>query len=366
MCDLVRIRNMWPKLFLAFSQPPLGIQQLPLIERPDLAGQLVGRLAFADAFVEFALHGLHLGVEVVEEAEGQGFGNHGQLGGAELQLAMVRQNHVQDQSFEARREVGQAVDGALDQRCADVYVAQQDAFDGVIEAGFPGEFVQLADVVQDDAGQQQVTVEERVMRGDAFGQGQQTDNVLQQAAEPGVVKQPGGGGFAVSGGEGGVGEHGAEQPLEIGIGEAVNEAEKVTPELGYVAGGGGQQVGFVHLVRQRNTDLVDLHLQAVVEAGGRAAGLDHVAAVEVFGDARVSRIPDAAFELAGLVAQDEVEVGLVVLGSALLLGQDEEVAVEGPAFVEVGQIGDVDVFHSAEKLNTWERDWGINRLGRQS
>src|SRR5208337_4517213 len=240
----------------------------------------------------------------------------------------------------------------------------QDAFNGVIEAGLPGEFVELADVVQDHAGHQQVTVEERVMRGDAFGQGQQTDNVLQQPAEPGVVKQPSGGGFAVGGGEGGVGEHGAEQPLQVGIREAVDKSEKLTPELGYIAGGGGQQVGFVHFVGQRNAKLIDLHLQAVIEAGGRAASLDHVAALKVFGDARVSRIPDAAFELAGLVAQDEVEVGLVVLGGALLLGQDEEEAVEGPAFVEVGQIGDVDVFHSAEKLNSLERYWGINRLGQ--
>ncbi len=138
------------------------------------------------------------------------------------------------------------------------------------------------------------------------------------------------------------------KPLEVGVGEALHKAEKLTPELGHVVGGRGQQVGFVHLVGQRHADLVDLHLQAVFEAGGRAAGLDHVAALEVLGDARVAGLPDAAFELAGFVAQNEVEVGLVGLGGALLLGQDEEEAVEELAFVEVGQIGDVDVFHSAE------------------
>ena len=67
----------------------LRVEQLPLIEGPDLAGQLVWAFAFADALVELALHGLHLGVEVVEEVERQRFGNHGQLGRAELQLAVV-------------------------------------------------------------------------------------------------------------------------------------------------------------------------------------------------------------------------------------------------------------------------------------
>ena len=138
--------------------------------------------------------------------------------------------------------------------------------------------------------------------------------------------------------------------LEVGVGEAVDEAEKLTPEIGHIVGGGGQQVGFVHLAGLRQAELIDLHLQAVVEAGGRAASLDDVAALEVFGDARVRGLPDAAFELAGLVAENQVQIGLVGLGGALLLGQDEEEAVEELAFVEVGQIGNVDVFHSAERL----------------
>jgi len=41
---------------LRFSQPPLVIQQLPLIQRPDLAGQFAGRFAYAKALVELALH----------------------------------------------------------------------------------------------------------------------------------------------------------------------------------------------------------------------------------------------------------------------------------------------------------------------
>jgi len=59
-----------------------------------------------------------------------------------------------------------------------------------------------------------------------------------------------------------------------------------------------------------------------------------------------SGLPHAAFELAGLVAQDQVQVGLVGLGGALLFGQNQKETVEELAFVESGQIGDIDVFHN--------------------
>src|SRR5271157_997495 len=67
-------------LFLAFSQPALGVQQLPLIERPDFAGQ----------------------------------------------LAVMRRNHVQDQSFQPRREVGQAVCDSADRGAVGVICGLRD------------------------------------------------------------------------------------------------------------------------------------------------------------------------------------------------------------------------------------------------
>src|ERR1017187_1612768 len=283
-------------LFPAFSQPALGIQQLTLIQRPDVAGQLVGAFAFTDRLIELALDGLHLGVQVVEEVEHQGFGNHGELGRTELQLAVVREDHVQDQQLEFGREVGQGVDGFFYERHAHLNVAQQAAFDGVLKADLPTQLADLADVVEDDAGEQQVAVEERVVGRDAVGQGAEADDVLQQAAQPCVVELLGGGGFAVGLCEGRIIEYRAEQKFEVGVGEAVDAGEKLAPEGGNVIGGGGQQVGLVHFARRGLAELVDLHLQAVIEAGGAAAGLDDVALVEVPGDARVGGLPYAAFE----------------------------------------------------------------------
>ncbi len=62
------------------------------------------------------------------------------------------------------------------------------------------------------------------MRRDAIGQREQADDVLQQAAEPGVMKLLGGRSFAVRLSQGGVVEHRGEQALQVGVGEARDKA----------------------------------------------------------------------------------------------------------------------------------------------
>src|SRR5258708_3864969 len=71
-----------------FAEPAASVEQWALIERPDLAGQLVGALSFPFALLELGGNGLHFAVEVVNEAESQGLRGHGQLGGAESALAV--------------------------------------------------------------------------------------------------------------------------------------------------------------------------------------------------------------------------------------------------------------------------------------
>jgi hypothetical protein len=186
--------------------------------------------------------------------------------------------------------------------------------------------------------------------------------MLQQAAQPGVMKLPCCGRFAVGLREGGIGQHSSQQQLEVGIGDGVDEAEKLIPERGYVVGGRGHQVGLVHLGRLSKAELIDLHLQAVVESGGASARLDDVALVEVPGDARVVGRPDAALKLTGFVAEDQIQIGLVGFGGALLLGEDKEVAVEELALVEVGQIGNVVLFNDSERL-THTTDLAKSRTG---
>ena len=94
--------------------------------------------------------------------------------------------------------------------------------------------------------------------------------------------------------------------------------------------------------------MVDLHLQTVVKSRGAAACLHDVASIEVPGDPGIARLPNAGLKLAGLVTQDEVQVGLVGLRGSLLFEQNQKEAVKELAFFKSGQIGDIDVFHAAQ------------------
>ena len=109
----------------------------------------------------------------------------------------MRQDEVNHHRLQTRRKIGKGVDGLLHQRNAHVDVAQQHALGGVLEAGLPAQFLHLADVVQKHAGQQQVAIEQRIVRGHFFGQSQQAHHMLQQAAKPGVMQLARGRRFAI-------------------------------------------------------------------------------------------------------------------------------------------------------------------------
>jgi len=75
-------------------------------------------------------------------------------------------------------------------------LAQQDAFNGVLESDLPREFAELADVVENDRRSSAVAVE----RGNALRRGRpgaEADDMLQQSAQPGVMKLLGGRGLPV-------------------------------------------------------------------------------------------------------------------------------------------------------------------------
>ncbi len=174
--------------------------------------------------------------------------------------------------------------------------------------------------------------------------------MLEEAAEKSMMELAGGGCFAIGLRDGGLGEQRGEEQLEVGLGEAVDDGRELLPEDGNVVGGGGQHVHPVGFAGEGLAELLDLHLQAVVKTRDAAAGFDDVSALDVAGDARVRWVPDAAFELSGLIAEDEVEIGLVGLGAAGLLGEQEKEAVEDAAFFKTGEIGDIEILHAAGRL----------------
>src|SRR5271156_329403 len=108
---------------------------------------------------------MHLGIEIVEEVEQHRFWNHGQLRRTELQFAMMAQNHVLDQETQRRRKTLKRRQLLFDHRNAQGDMPDELALQGVIEAGSPAQLLQLANVMQNGAGEQQVTVDLRVMIG---------------------------------------------------------------------------------------------------------------------------------------------------------------------------------------------------------
>ncbi len=95
--------------------------------------------------------------------------------------------------------------------------------------------------------------------------------------------------------------------------------------------------------------MLDLHLQAIVEARHRTADLHDVSALKFLRDARIAGIPNARLDLPRLVAQDQIQIWLVGLGRSLLLVQHQEKCVEVPALFERRQIGNIDILHAAGK-----------------
>ena len=63
-------------------------------------------------------------------------------------------------------------------------------------------------------------------------------------------------------------------------------------------------------MRRHLAQALDLELQDAFEFGDDRAHFDDVALGEVDSDAGVGGVPDAGFDLAGVVAEDEAEVGL--------------------------------------------------------
>src|SRR5579863_7273127 len=96
--------------------------------------------------------------------------------------------------------------------------------------------------------------------------------------------------------------------------------------------------------------MLHLHLQSIVEPRDTAANLDDIAALVFSRDAGVGWIPYPPFHLPGLVAQDQIHVWLVDLGSPQLLMQNQEKSVKYLGFFHGCQIGDVDVLHAAGRI----------------
>jgi hypothetical protein len=130
--------------------------------------------------------------------ERDGLERHGELGAAELVRAVMADDHVlqPEQELVWKRFAGQlgASGGLLsDHLHAHDEVSDELSFVGVGESAVIRELVDLADVVEEDAGEQQVAIQLGVEFRDPAGDVQEVDDVFDQTALVCVVVLDAGG-----------------------------------------------------------------------------------------------------------------------------------------------------------------------------
>jgi hypothetical protein len=346
-------------------QVGLGVEE-GAIHATDPVGGFGGGAAGGGGVGEGVAEGLEFGFEVVEGGEEHRLRRHGKLGAAELELAVMGENHVFDQDAEAgwellrgvlrgvvrgRRGLGlggcggvQEGDFFVEHALADGDVTDELAFEGVVEAGAPGEFADFADVVEDGAGEEEVGVDFRVE-----GRGRQADadegeDVLEEATDPGVVEALRGGCFEKGGANLRVVEEGEDEGAEVGILEGGDVAAELGGHGGDVVLSGGDEVGGVDFRVSDGTHLGDGDLELAVVPGDLTLNLDVAAARAMLEDVG-EVVPHAGFELAGFVGQGEGQILAAALAVAGAEGGQAEEAGDGLIF-EPGGVGDVKVFHS--------------------
>ena len=143
--------------------------------------------------------------------------------------AVVADDHVLEPQQQLGRErlagqVGRLLDLVAEHLHAHDQVADELPLVGVGEGAVVAQLVDLADVVQEDARQQQVAVELGIEVGDPVGRRQERDDVLEQPAVVGVVvldPRRGGGELAD---EVVVDQEALDQGAEVGVGEAQQAA----------------------------------------------------------------------------------------------------------------------------------------------
>src|SRR3972149_9902940 len=104
-------------------------------------------------------------------------------------LPMMAQDVVQQLQSESRREVGDLFDLFVNKEHALSDMTQQPPCIRVIEPAFPREFTDLAHIMEDRAGEEQLPIDDpSVMGGDGLAQPHHRYGVLQQPSEVRVVK----------------------------------------------------------------------------------------------------------------------------------------------------------------------------------
>jgi len=109
---------------------------------------------------------------------------------------MVTDDQMLQQGKELGRELRETLSLLLQHGQTDVDVTDQHSLDRVPEGAGVGQFVDLADVVQDGPGDQQIPVEPEIADRDELVEPVERNDMLKKTSEINVVQRFGGGRYA--------------------------------------------------------------------------------------------------------------------------------------------------------------------------
>ncbi len=213
-------------------------------------------------------------------------GGHRHLGAAELERAVVADDHVLEPQEQLGRErlagqVGGLRDLVAEHLHAHDQVADELALVGVAEGAVVAELVDLADVVEEDARHQQVAVEVGVEVGDPVGDRQQRDDVLEQPGLVGVVVADAGRGRGELAEELVVDQEAVDEGAEVGVADRLEEQlAEPRGQLGDVLRGLGQELLGLDPRGVDGLDVREDDLQGALEDLDLAADVEEVAGLE--------------------------------------------------------------------------------------
>ena len=130
----------------------------------------------------------HLGIEVVEVVDGEGLRSLRLLQRAVFEFPMMAGDDVLDLQESRRGEAGHLPRMAVDQQHTESDMAEELADVRVAEVACEAELLELADVVQDAAGDEDIAVEAIVTISDSVRELDERQDVVEETADIGVVQ----------------------------------------------------------------------------------------------------------------------------------------------------------------------------------
>src|SRR5438477_1689037 len=213
-------------------------------------------------------------------------------------------------------------------------VAEKLAFDGVADGALVAKFVELADVVEHRGGEEKIDVQLRIMRGSLFGEAAQTEDVLDEAAEIGMVHHFGGGGALVLRGDCWIRNDAGDEFVQPGISDGGGEFLELREKFFDIFLGVRQKIGEVDFFGLRKAKLQERKLRPVAIDFNARVDLDEIVAADVLGR-NVELIPHARFDGAAAVAKLETQIGFAFTRVANFFFVNEEKRSDGLFGVQI-------------------------------